>query len=169
MLGAIRGCICPVSLWLSAAPMAPFSLLCPHQKMTISAEGRVLETQGTLCASNRLAVGACTLQVYLPTSGRQDLNLRSPAPKAGALAKLRHAPLCTVCCALRCPTRTRTWNNGTKNRSVATYTMGHWAPCMMLARCVTDYSSTSLAISMAILSRSAAIFRAAFGASFSRP
>jgi hypothetical protein len=25
-------------------------------------------------------------------SGRQDLNLRPPAPHAGALAKLRHAP-----------------------------------------------------------------------------
>lgn len=25
-------------------------------------------------------------------SGREDLNLRPPAPKAGALAKLRHAP-----------------------------------------------------------------------------
>ncbi len=26
-------------------------------------------------------------------SGREDLNLRPPAPKAGALAKLRYAPL----------------------------------------------------------------------------
>ncbi len=26
-------------------------------------------------------------------SGREDLNLRPPAPKAGALAKLRHAPI----------------------------------------------------------------------------
>ena len=25
-------------------------------------------------------------------SGREDLNLRPPAPKAGALARLRHAP-----------------------------------------------------------------------------
>ena len=26
-------------------------------------------------------------------SGREDLNLRPPAPKAGALARLRHAPI----------------------------------------------------------------------------
>ena len=29
----------------------------------------------------------------LTWSGREDLNLRPPAPKAGALAKLRYAPL----------------------------------------------------------------------------
>ena len=29
----------------------------------------------------------------LKWSGREDLNLRPPAPKAGALAKLRYAPL----------------------------------------------------------------------------
>ena len=29
---------------------------------------------------------------FLIKSGRQDLNLRHPAPKAGALARLSHAP-----------------------------------------------------------------------------
>ena len=29
-------------------------------------------------------------------SGREDLNLRPPAPKAGALAKLRYAPLTDI-------------------------------------------------------------------------
>ena len=32
-------------------------------------------------------------------SGREDLNLRPPAPKAGALARLRHAPIIDFCLA----------------------------------------------------------------------
>ena len=30
---------------------------------------------------------------FFKWSGREDLNLRPPAPKAGALARLRHAPI----------------------------------------------------------------------------
>ncbi len=35
------------------------------------------------------------LTIVVGWSGREDLNLRPPAPKAGALAKLRYAPLLT--------------------------------------------------------------------------
>ena len=37
--------------------------------------------------------GSCSIQLsYRRKSGREDSNLRPPAPKAGALAKLRYAP-----------------------------------------------------------------------------
>ena len=40
-----------------------------------------------------------TVNPYFIWSGQEDLNLRPPAPKAGALAKLRYAPYLFYLCS----------------------------------------------------------------------
>ena len=42
---------------------------------------------------NKKWARAETVTHCLKWSGREDLNLRPPAPKAGTLARLRHAPI----------------------------------------------------------------------------
>src|SRR5205823_5620227 len=45
-----------------------------------------------LCALVSLCLMRKLEKVLIRKSGREDLNLRPPAPKAGALARLRYAP-----------------------------------------------------------------------------
>ena len=55
-----------------------------------------LDSQGAELFRPHYRSSACNLSCYLGDiyvkSGREDSNLRPPAPKAGALARLRYAP-----------------------------------------------------------------------------